>query len=202
MAKALLREALDNPGLSDPVLRCRLLSWLGRAFFLNDGNVTACLAHLAEARELARQTADKQSLQDILSTEMAVAPTPVAGEFDQRRRTIRQYFESSLLNTDPFMAMYDVGLSAGRFLEIGDIDGFHTALKHMAELARTTQAAGDRWLSQCFEAVSALLAGDYGKAERAAEDAYSAVKDATVGPFLGIYGMQMFTIRRDQGRLA
>ena len=202
MAKELLREALDNPGLSDPVLRCRLLSWLGRAFFLTDGNVAACVAHLAEARELARQSPDKQSLQDIVSTEMAIAPTPVGGEFDQRRLAIRQFFDSRLLNIDPFMAMYDAGLSAGRFLEIGDIDGFRTALKHVAELARTTQAAGDRWLSQCFEAVSALLAGDYGKAERAAEDAYSAVKDATVGPFLGIYGMQMFTIRRDQGRLA
>ncbi len=93
-------------------------------------------------------------------------------------------------------------MPGGRFLEIGDIDGYHEAVKHTAELARTTQAAADRWLSQHFAAVSALLAGEYEAAERAVEDAYSAVKDATLGPYLGIYGMQMFAIRREQGRLA
>jgi tetratricopeptide (TPR) repeat protein len=98
--------------------------------------------------------------------------------------------------------MYAAGLTAARFLEIGDIEDFHASVKHMAELARTTQAAGDRWQSQSFEAVSTLLAGDYAAAERAADGAYAAVKDASLGAYLGIYGMQMFTIRRDQGRLA
>jgi tetratricopeptide (TPR) repeat protein len=57
-------------------------------------------------------------------------------------------------------------------------------------------------MSHSFEAMSALLAGDYVAAERAANDSYAAVKDVAVGPFLGIYGVQMFAIRRDQGRLA
>jgi len=202
MAKDLLREALDNPALVDPVLRCRLLPWLGRAIFLTDGDVVGCVARLDEGRVLAGRIGDKESLQDIMATEMMITPTPLAPEFDRRRRFVRQYFDSVKLDTDPFQAIYHTGLTAARFLEIGDIDGFHEALKHMAELARTTQAAGDRWQSRSFEVVSALLAGDYTTAEQAAEEAYAAVKDGSFGRYLGIYGMQMFTIRRDQGRLA
>ena len=55
--------------------------------------------------------------------------------------------------------MYGTSLTAARFLEIGDIEGFHANLKLVAEFARITQAAGDRWTSHSFEAMSALLAG-------------------------------------------
>jgi class 3 adenylate cyclase len=202
MAKDLLQEALDNPGVDDPVLRCRLTSWLGRAIFLTDGDVAGCLARVAEAREMAREHNNAHSLFDIMATEAMVYPTPVAAEFEQRSRIIREYFDASKLNADPFEANYATGLTAARFLEIGDIEGFHTSLEHIADLARTTQAASDRWLSESFEAVSAILAGDYATAERLANEAYSSVKDASLGPYLGIYGVHMFTIRRDQGRLA
>ena len=202
MAKDLLKEALDSQGIGDPVLRCRLLSWLGRALFLADGDVEGCVARLDEARALLDEHHDKQCERDILSTEMMIQQTPVAAEFEHRTRFYRHYVEVTRLLADPFEAMYGAGLTAARFLEIGDIEGFHANLKHVAELARTTQAAGDRWLNHSFEAMSALLAGDYAAAERAANDAYAAVKDAALGQYLGIYGVQMFAIRRDQGRLA
>ncbi len=79
MAKTLIREALNNPALSDPVLRCGLLTWLGRALFVADGDVAACVAQLAEARLLARQTADKDSLHNIASTEMMISPDACCG---------------------------------------------------------------------------------------------------------------------------
>ncbi|HLG49833.1 MAG TPA: adenylate/guanylate cyclase domain-containing protein [Reyranella sp.] len=202
MAKDLLKEALDSQRIDDPILRCRLLSWLGRALFLMDGDVEGCVARLDEARALLDQHHDKQCERDILSTEMMIQQTPVAAEFEHRTRVYRHYVEVTRLLADPFEAMYGAGLTAARFLEIGDIEGFHANLRHIAELARTTQAAGDRWLRHSFEAMSALLAGDYAAAERAANDAYGAVKDAALGQYLGPYGVQMFAIRRDQGRLA
>jgi tetratricopeptide (TPR) repeat protein len=151
---------------------------------------------------MARKHNNVRSLFDITATEAMVFPTPVAAEFEQRSRIIRQYFEASKLHADPFEATYAAGLICARFLEIADIEGFQATLKHLADLARTTQAASDRWVSGAFETVSAILTGDYAAAERLANEAYSAVKDANLGPYVGIYGVHMFTIRRDQGRLA
>jgi class 3 adenylate cyclase/tetratricopeptide (TPR) repeat protein len=202
MAKGLLKEALESQAIDDPVWRCRVLGWLGRALFLTDGDVEGCRARLDEARALLRTHDDKPCERDILGTEMMIQHTPVAAEFEHRTRLYRRYVEVTRLNADPFEAMYSTSLTAARFLEIGDIENFHANLKQVAEFARTTQAAGDRWTSHSFEAMSALLAGDYAAAERAANDAYAAVKDMALGPFLGIYGVQMFAIRRDQGRLA
>ena len=202
MAKGLLVETLDNPQIADPDLRCQLLTSLGRSLFLTDGDVAGCMARLAEARVLASQTRSKEGAQSIMATEMMITPTPVAREFDERKRFVRRFFESSKLNTDPFQAIYETGLTAARFLEIGDIEDFRETVKYMAELARTTQAAADRWQTLTFDVVADLLAGDYAAAERAADEAYASVKDASAGPYLGIYGMQMFTIRREQGRLA
>jgi class 3 adenylate cyclase/tetratricopeptide (TPR) repeat protein len=201
-AKELIREALDNPDLDDPSLRCRLLSWLGRALFLSDGDVEGCSACIADARTVAERLGDQRGLHDIMATELMFFPTPVASEFEEKGRLIRRFSEASSAIADPFEAIYSAGLICARFLEIGDIDGFQETLQRIAELARTTQAAGDRWLNLSFQALSAILAGDYTLAERMATDAYSAVSDTSVGPYFGIYGMQMFAIRRDQGRLA
>lgn len=201
-AKGLLQEALDHPAINDPILRCLLLSWMGRAAFLTDGDVAACSVRLTEARVLHNEHGDKRCLQDILGTELLICDTPTAAEFDDRRRMIWQYFELSSQEFGPFMAMYSIPLSAGRFLEIGEFEGFQAGAERLAELARITQAPGDRWLSSSFEAMKALLAGDYGAAEDAASLAVSAVNDGDSGPYLGVYGMQMFAIRREQGRLA
>lgn len=50
--------------------------------------------------------------------------------------------------------------------------------------------------------MEAILHGDYSLAERKAEEAVSSSPDTAAGSVAGIYGVQMFTIRREQGRLA
>ncbi|MBS0517292.1 MAG: AAA family ATPase [Proteobacteria bacterium] len=202
MAKELIREALDNPALDDANLRCRLQCWMGRALFLSGGDVQGCATCVAEARATAERLGDRRCLHDIMATEMMYYPTPVASEFDRTARFVREFSESARLFADPYEAMYSAGITSARFLEIGDIEGFHETLRRIAELARMTQAPGDRWLHLTFQALSAMLAGDYALAERRATEAYAAVTDASLGPYSGIYGMQMFAIRRDQGRLA
>lgn len=198
--KDLIQEALDNPALDDPGLRCILLSWMARAVLLTDGDVTGCSAHVAEARALFSEHGDKRSLESILGVELMMCAAPVAAELDERSKIVREYFD--LTHQDPFLAMYSLPLTAGRFLEIGEMRGFQAAAERLAELPRTTQAAGDHWLSSTFEAMRTLLAGNYAAAEQAANHAVSAVKDGASDPYLGIYGMQMFSIRREQGRLA
>jgi class 3 adenylate cyclase len=200
MAKQVIQQALDNPAIDDPVMRCRLTSWLGRMMYLTEGDRPGCEARIAEARAMLALHNDPRALHDILGTEAIVVGTPKAAEFEQRRQLLRQFFDTSRLMSDPFEATYSTGLMAGRFLEMGDIDGFHEALAHLGDLERVTQAVNDRWLVLSFDAVGAFLAGDFAAAERASNDAYNATGGAQ-GAHLGIYGVQMFSIRREQGRL-
>jgi class 3 adenylate cyclase len=201
MAKSFLEEALANPAVDDPILRCRVQARLGRALLLS-GEVEQGAALTAEARSTAQRLGDPQCLMDTIGNELMVSPPPIAAGFDRQRRLIRQNWDFSNSNVDTFEAMYGAGLSAARFLEIGDIEGFREALAGVAELARTTQAASDRWLSLSFQAMSDILTGNYSTAEQKATEAFVAVNETTLGPYLGIYGTQMFAIRREQGRLA
>jgi tetratricopeptide (TPR) repeat protein len=102
---------------------------------------------------------------------------------------------------DPFEGVYAAGLACARSLEIGDIDEFHDSRNRITDLARTTQAPGDLWSDLAFQTLSAMLIGDLPLAEQKANDAYQAVSNTGFAQALGIYGMHMFSIRREQGRL-
>jgi len=51
-------------------------------------------------------------------------------------------------------------------------------------------------------AMRAILGGEFAEAERLAERAFEAARDFSSEYADGVYGVQMFTIRREQGRLA
>jgi hypothetical protein len=53
-----------------------------------------------------------------------------------------------------------------------------------------------------LQAMGAILKGEFPSAERLATEALAFGDDTEFNAPLGIYGMQMFTIRREQGRLA
>lgn len=200
MAMELLREALDDTRIVDPVLRCRLLAQLATACHFR-GDIERCQALSTEARTEAERLGDSASLYQALGNQLMSSGPPLAQDFGQRRSALVHYHRLSMENDDPFEAIYASSHVRSQLLELGDIDGFHEAERRVVELARTTQAPNDHWMSLLAQVMSATLAGDYPLAETKASEALSIVDEATSGPYLGIYGMQMFTIRREQGRL-
>src|SRR4029077_1093819 len=64
------------------------------------------------------------------------------------------------------------------------------------------QMLHQEWVAQLGRAMQALLIGDFAAAEKLAENAYAMGRRTHGESVEGVYGMQMFTIRREQGRLA
>ena len=59
-----------------------------------------------------------------------------------------------------------------------------------------------RWVLACQRAMLAIMQGEFSAAETYAEAALVAGQDVQGQNAAGVYGVQMFTIRREQGRLA
>jgi class 3 adenylate cyclase/tetratricopeptide (TPR) repeat protein len=196
----LVEEALAANTDVSPALRCRLFSALGRALLLN-GVYGRAGAVIRQARTMAEALGDKRSLRDVIASEILMQPPPLASEFEERRRQIRQFCRLSETEGDTLDAMYAVIVGGSRWLEMGDLQSFAESLPKIEEMAKITNAESDRWMLLCVQAMSATLHGNYMLAERRASEAAAVISEASFSPALGIYGMQMFTIRREQGRL-
>jgi class 3 adenylate cyclase/tetratricopeptide (TPR) repeat protein len=198
---ALVEEALRAVGPDEAVLKCRLLGRLGRALLLIGETDRAAMV-TREARTMAERLDDRRGLVDVLWNELSGPSPPSALEFDQRRQLLRQLYQVSEAESDASDFLYSFSLGAAKFLEMGDRDDFQAAVRRLAELANTVQSTTFRWHMLCLQSVEAILQGDYSLAERKAEEAVSSSPDTAAGSVTGIYGVQMFTIRREQGRLA
>ncbi|HYD04928.1 MAG TPA: hypothetical protein VEC60_04345, partial [Reyranella sp.] len=196
----LVEEAIAANADAPPALRCRLTSALGRALILN-GVFDRAAEVTGRARAMAEAIGDQRSLRDVMASEILMLPPPLASEFEERRRHIRQFCRLSEAEGDLLDAMYAVVVGCSRSLEMGDLDSFAESLPRIEEMAKITNAESDRWMLLCLQAMSATLNGNYAQAERRAGEAAGVISEASFTPALGIYGMQMFTIRREQGRL-
>lgn len=201
MATGLLREALDDVRITEPVLRARLLARLGISCLLG-GDVAQSRLLSVQARDAAERLGDAPALAITIANEL-MADSPLAADaFDRRRNLLRRYFDIAKESLDPFEAIYASALASVHYLEIGDIDEFHEIQQRVGELARTTRAPGDRWVGLSFQALAATLVGDFALAEQKAGEAFAVVDGIDIGPYVGVYGVQMFSIRREQGRLS
>ena len=198
---ALIEEALRAIGPDEAVLKCRLLGRLGRALLLVGEEDRAAMV-TREARTMAERLGDQRGLAEVLWNELSSLSPPSAPEFDHRRQLLRQLYQLSEAEGDSGSLLYAFALGFARFLEMGDLDDFRTAVRRLAELANTTQSPKFRWHALCAQSMVAILHGEYSLAERTAEEAVSSRPDIATGSVAGIYGVQMFTIRREQGRLA
>ena len=89
------------------------------------------------------------------------------------------------------------------FLELGDHAAFEASLKRFANLSERYQLSNFDWGLACGQALRAILHGEFDEAEQLASQAFEIGRDAHGMEMpSGVYGVQMFTIRREQGRLA
>jgi tetratricopeptide (TPR) repeat protein len=76
------------------------------------------------------------------------------------------------------------------------------SLDELCLLTESGQMLHHQWSTQHGRAMQALLAGDFTLAEEFAERAYEMGRRTHGQNVAGVYGVQMFTIRREQGRLS
>ena len=209
---ALMEAALAALGEAETVERSRLLSQFSYHLRMSgDFERANALSH--QAIDLARRLGDPSALYHALHCRLLAftigQPCP-AEMFPMRRRLLAEFREvidqlgDARLNAQVGLNNLDVGyICAVASLEIGDLADFGAYFKRAQELFDKTQFPSGTYIMTSASAMMAILRGDFAAAERLAERALEVSQDE-IQPEVatGVYGVQMFTTRREQGRLA
>jgi DNA-binding CsgD family transcriptional regulator/tetratricopeptide (TPR) repeat protein len=194
----LLEEAISALGDTEPELRVGLLAGLARALDLRGDRARGAIVR-SSAIELARRLDDRSGLAQVLvrsywsrgtsSPEEVLGMLGEAKELAEELEDADTRTEAMAWRVPTFVAMCEMGAAR---VELA-------ALRQMAE--RTAQPFMHH-VAEHYDSAIALCDGRLGEAEAMAERSREwgsllAGRDAS-----GTYGIQMFSIRREQGRLA
>jgi hypothetical protein len=103
---------------------------------------------------------------------------------------------------DPKLVEHALARIIPAALEMGDRPTFEAALiRHGSSLERH-EGGHHAYFKASADVMRAILGGEWAEAERLAERALDAAREFSSEYAAGVYGVQMFTIRREQGRLA
>jgi hypothetical protein len=177
---------------------------LGRALF-KLGAIERGSVMLREASNLARRLDDRRAVFDALHCEhIATAGQPWSiAQFPIRQSILDEMVRMAEDIGDHRLTVTAASYAQYGFLEIGDLTSSRASLARHREIVEANQFAGpSRYGMTSACAMHAILHGDFVAAERFAQEAMESASDIHAEVASGVYGVQMFTIRREQGRLA
>lgn len=197
-----LRKLLSSVDPNDITAECQIVSRLARASVVA-GDLRSAIAYNERAEILARQTRDDDNLFEVIFNAFQL-PSVVddvgrTALWDDRADEL--YALAERLDDDDARGR---ALSMGFTMaaEMGNRDRMDRDLARLVVLGHDRERLGQQWVASHAQAMIAIMEGDFAGAERCAEAAY-ALGPQTYGRNLeGVYGVQMFAIRREQKRLA
>ena len=196
---ALLEEALRAVGEEDLTLRARLLARLAlELWFSAPRERKAGLCQ--EAMELARRTADAKTLAYVLYAKTYVLWEPQ--NFEERLAAATEIMHLARRAGDWELAEGGYNWRITGLLEGGDIAALDAEIAAHARLAEELRQPVYLWHSAVWKGMRALLEGRFAEGEQLAQQAFALgqraqrPQDATM-----LFGIHMFTLRREQGRL-
>ena len=197
-ARALLEEASAALSEDDSTLRVGLLSGLARTLEFEGASAQGKVVR-EEAIAMARRLDDRQGLATVL---------------------MRAYWARSTLSLREILAMLteacelaeqigDIDIQAeamewrvATLLALGEIEAAREGVAVVLEMAQQMRQPFILHVAEHYLSSLALFEGRIAEAERAAERSREWGRLLTGRDASGIYGIQMFGIRREQGRLA
>lgn len=199
---ALLEEALSLLGGKEVSARCQIASQLARAYLVL-GDTKASNRYNRLAAEQARGLDDRISLFNLLVNNFLI---PVSSQPEEDFRDWGAQIDelcrlADAVDSDDARGRafsMEVYVSA----EFADRARMDKALDKLSELGETRQRLHVQWIARHGRAMQAILDGGFAAAERHAERALELGRQTHGDQVEGVYGIQMFTIRREQGRLA
>ncbi|NML43649.1 AAA family ATPase [Ramlibacter sp. G-1-2-2] len=194
-----LRAALEEAEPEDVATAARLLASLARALIYS-GEETQAMQVYAQALAAARRCGDPRILATTLIATVSLRWHP---ELRARRRADAE--EASRLATaagDRALAVEASAWTLFDRFEAGDIAGYRTGLAAYERDAEDLRDRFMRYVAAASRTMLALLEGRLAEVETLARNTL-AIGDRMPGlDAAGVYGVQMFTLRREQGRLA
>jgi tetratricopeptide (TPR) repeat protein len=194
----LLEEALQALGTEDSLLRVKTLGGLARALGVTGAQHQA-LGYAEQAVAMARRLADPE----LLATSLDAMVWALQGPEHVRQRLA--YATEMLHATEaanakallPFALYWRVLC----LLELGDMPAADSAMSRYERLGEELQQPFYISVIREFRATRALMQGRFADSERLAQEALAIGQRLQTENAAGVFGLQMFTLRREQGRL-
>jgi class 3 adenylate cyclase/tetratricopeptide (TPR) repeat protein len=194
----LLEEALQALGSEDSLLRARALGGLARVLGVT-GVQQRAMDYAQQAVAMARRLADPELLADNLNGVIYNLQGPehtqqrleYATEMQQLARAANAH--DHLINAR-WWRMYSS-------LELGDMLATDAEIDAYLRLAEELQQPLHHCIAIGFRAMRALMQGRFADSERLAQEALALGQRMQTDTAASIFGQQMFTLRREQGRL-
>jgi class 3 adenylate cyclase/tetratricopeptide (TPR) repeat protein len=199
---ALLTEAEAKIACDDGKRRCAILCRLARAHLLL-GDVVKSKSFDERATELARRLGDRRSLFNLFFTRFLIPWQAVSlSDAQQRLSEVSELVELSHSINDDEMKGRAISIAAYVSAELGDRARLNQSLAALTELGEVRQRLSLQWVSRHGAAMMAILDGNFAAAENSAREGLKLGRLTHGDQVEGVYGIQMFSIRREQGRLA
>ena len=198
IATRLLKQALTMLEPGDSVLRVRLLAHLARAGqgLAPDDEI---MALLDDAVGMARRLGDPRALVESLRTRLSFdrGPERIHGRIE----LIDEMLELARRIDDKRLVMELLAFRVYDAVALGDLESWERDLSMHQRLADEIGEPFYTYNVRAMRTAQAVNAGQFEQAEAQALDALQCGQRLGVNNVEGVLGVQMFTIRREQGRL-
>jgi DNA-binding CsgD family transcriptional regulator len=198
-AARLLREALSGLSEGDSALKARVLSQLTRALIFSGELDTAMTIH-EQAVAMARRLGDTALLAAALRSVLSARWQPE--RFEKRVATTMEALRLSQQVGDREQALDAWSWRLFDLIELGEMQLRETEFAAYTRQADEIRQPFYQYIALSSRAMLALFQGHLEESERHAKAALAFGKRMPSLDAAGIYGVQMFSVRREQGRLA
>lgn len=195
----LLEEALHALPEADSALRARVLGGLANALSFT-GRQDRAVAVAQQSIAMARRLADPRTLAAVLMFSLHAfqgQPEHITKCLAYATEIVRLAEETG----EREMAVDGRGWITFALARLGDIQELDAQLTARSRLAQEMQYPHQLYMSAVTQVMRALLDGRFAEGEQLAQQALAIGQRLQSEGVDGAFGMQMFTLRREQGRL-
>ena len=197
-AVRLLEEALNKLGPDDSPLKARTLGGLARYLGVT-GERQQLMLYAPQAEAMARRLGDPELVAYSL---LGVFYTLMEPEHAEQRLAIATELldlaKAANATTEIAIGLFWRGYC---LLELGDMAAADAEFDEWARWAEGTNQPFYYSMSTMLRAMRALMGGRFEDGERLAQQEFAIGQRLQLEPAAGVFGLQMFALRREQGRL-
>jgi tetratricopeptide (TPR) repeat protein len=197
-AVGLLEEALSALGEGDSALKARVLAALSRAFIFT-GALERAETIGRQAVQMARRLDDPAALAATLRASLSARwrPENLGARIAAAAEVIRlaeEVGDRTLVLEASSWRLFDL-------MELGDLSAVDVQLGAHRGLAEELHQPFYLSVKVSFQAMRVIFEGRFVEGERLAQEALAIGQRLRGQDAFGVFGVQMFTLRREQGRL-
>ena len=195
----LLREALIGLSAGDSKLKAEVLCGLTRALIF-DGNVEEAMEVHEDAVSMARRLGETATLAAALRSALAARWQP-----ERFQARVASTLEALRLSQEIGDRQQVLDAWSWRLFDLMELGDLGLREVEFANYERQAEELGQpfyQYIALSSRAMLALFVGDFAESERQAKAALEFGQRMPSLNAEGMYGVQMFSVRREQGRLA